>query len=268
MTIDKKKHVIITGGSSGIGKALACHLACQGYNVSIIAQDKSRLTNAAKEIRHFCQNKSHVVTLSADVSQELSINKAIVSAINLQGSPDILITSAGIAYPDYFDNLSTEIFEKSITINYLGSLYAIKTVFPYMKKNKFGHIVMISSGAGLMGLFGYSAYSPSKFAIRGLAESLRPEFKRLGIKISIAYPPDTDTPQFSQENLTKPQETKKILGPMKLWTADDIAKCIIRGINKNKFHITPGLTTRLLRFSHSFLFKPLNYYFDKIITPK
>ncbi|KTD19240.1 SDR family oxidoreductase [Legionella jordanis] len=265
MNNKSKKHVIITGGSSGIGKALACYLAQQGHNISIIAQDQNKLTAAVKDIENFSQNSSQVLALSADVAKEFQVRKAIENAVKIHGMPDILITSAGFSYPDYFDNLNIDIFEKTMAINYLGSLYAIKAVFPYMKKEKSGHIVLISSGAGLMGLFGYSAYSPSKFAIRGLAESLRPEFKRLGINISIAYPPDTDTPQLAQENLTKPEETKKIVGPMKLRTADEVAKCIIKGINKNKFHISPGVATYLIRLSHSFLFSPLNYYFDKII---
>lgn len=269
MIIMNERHAIITGGSSGIGKAIAIQLACQGYSITIIARDQNKLAQAAEDIFLHCRKeKQRVLALAADVSEKTSLQKAINKAVKAHGDPDVLITSAGIAHPDYFDNLETEVFEKTMAINYFGSLYAVQAVFPYMKQKQSGHIVVISSGAGLLGFFGYSAYSPSKFAIRALAESLRPEFKRLGIHISVAYPPDTDTPQFAQENLTKPEETKKITGSIKLWSADDVARCIVNGMDKNKFHITPGLSIRLLRLLHSLLFNPLNYYFDKIAAVK
>ncbi|MFJ1268229.1 SDR family oxidoreductase [Legionella lytica] len=259
------KHAIITGGSSGIGKALAIKLAQQGYSLSIIAREEHKLSVAKQEIIAHCSNPLSILTFSADVSKESEIQSAIEDAILKQGVPDLLITSAGIAHCDYFDNLSSELFERNISINYLGSLYAIKAVFPQMKKQKAGHIVLISSGAGLIGIWGYSAYSPSKFAIRGLAEALRPEFKKYGINVSIAYPPDTDTPQLICEEKTKPAETKKITGIVKPWSADAVAAYIVQGIKKNKFHITPGFSIRLLRMFHSPLFPLFNFYFDMLV---
>ncbi len=79
-------------------------------------------------------------------------------------------------------------------VNYFGTLYSIKAALPAMETQKQGHIVLIFSGAGLIGLLGYSSYRPTKFAVRGLAESLRAELKPKNINISIVYPPDTDTP--------------------------------------------------------------------------
>ena len=259
------KHAIITGGSSGIGRSIAIKLAQQGYSLSLIARDEARLNQAKQDVMAHSPHVPSILTFSADVSKESEVRYAINEAILKQGPPDLLITSAGIANCDYFDNLSSELFEKNISINYLGSLYAIKAVFPHMKKQKTGHIVLISSGAGLMGIWGYSAYSPSKFAIRGLAEALRPEFKKHGIHISIAYPPDTDTPQLAQEEKTKPIETKKITGTVQPWSADTIADCIVQGIKKNKFHITPGFSIRLLRIFHSPLFQLFNFYFDVLV---
>ncbi|WP_133135785.1 SDR family oxidoreductase [Legionella rowbothamii] len=259
------KHAIITGGSSGIGKALAIKLAHQGYSLSIIARDERKLCQAKQEIIAHCSNAPPILTFSADVSKEAEIHHAIEEAVSTQGYPDLLITSAGVAHCDYFNNLSSELFEKNISINYLGSLYAIKAVFPYMKKQKSGHIVLISSGAGLIGIWGYSAYGPSKFAIRGLAEALRPEFKKYGINVSIVYPPDTNTPQLIQEEKTKPIETQRITGTVQPWPADTIADCIVQGIKKNKFHITPGFSIRFLRIFHSPLFQLFNFYFDILV---
>lgn len=260
-----KKHAIITGGSSGIGKALAVSLAQRGYHLTLIARDPEKLSQAvAHVLQQCCDKQQQILGLAADVRQEVALHEAIEHAVLVCGAPDLLITSAGMAHPDYFDNLSSDVFKQTMDINYFGTVYAIKAVFPHMQHRQSGHIVMISSGAGLVGLFGYSAYSPSKFAVRGLAESLRPEFRKLGIQVSIVYPPDTDTPQLLQENQTKPEETKRITQSIKLWPADKVADCILKGVSKNKFHITPGTSTFLLRFLHSTLFHPLNFYLDRL----
>ena len=86
---------------------------------------------------------------------------------------DILILSAGMAYPGYFQELPIEIFEQTMAVNYWGSLYCIREILPKMIEQKYGKIIIISSGAGLIGSYGYTTYSPTKFALRGLAESLR-----------------------------------------------------------------------------------------------
>jgi 3-dehydrosphinganine reductase len=261
------KHVIITGGSSGIGKATAKLLASQGANISIIARDVNKLEAARQEIETARISKEQkVFTASADVSIRAEIETAIETAINHLGSPDILITSVGIARPGYVEEIPLEVYEKSMAINYFGSLYSLKTVLPAMEKQKKGHIVLISSGAGLIGIYGYSAYSPSKFALRGLAESLRGELKSKGIQMSIVYPPNTDTPQLVEENKTKPTETKIIEGTATTWTAEDVAQIIIQGINRQSFAITPGWEMNYLNKLHSLFTPILNWYFDRIVT--
>ena len=117
-----------------------------------------------------------------------------------------------------------------MAINYFGSLYCIKAALPAMQPNS--HIVLVSSGAGLIGIYVYSAYSPSKFAVRGLAESLCGELEGLGVGISIIYPPETETPQLAEENKTKPSATKLITATAKVWSAEAVAKEIVKGIEK------------------------------------
>lgn len=260
------QHAIITGGSSGIGKATAMLLASQGANISIIARDRVKLEAARSEIESVkVHSNQRVFTVAADVSVRSQIESAIQTAIATLGIPDILVTSAGIAHPDYFENLPVEVFERTMAINYFGSLYSVKAVLPSMTKQQKGHIVLISSGAGLIGIYGYSAYSPSKFALRGLAESLRGELKPLGVQISIVYPPDTDTPQLEAENKTKPPATKLITGTAKVWTAQAVACEIVRGIEKKKFAIAPGSEMAILGRLHSLLLPGLNWYFDRIV---
>ena len=263
----EQKHVIITGGSSGIGKEVAKLLVREGANISIIARNSTKLASAQQEIAlEKISTQQRIFSFSADVCQREEIETAIEKAIALVGSPDILITCAGIAHPGYFQELPLEIFENTMAINYFGSLYAIKAVLPVMEKQKRGHLVLISSGAGLIGIYGYTPYSPTKFALRGLAESLRGELKQSGIKVSIVYPPDTDTPQLEAENKTKPRETKLITGSAQTWSAQNVAKEILQGMVKEKFAITPGLEMGVLNRFHSLLAPILQWYFDRIVA--
>jgi 3-dehydrosphinganine reductase len=260
------QHIIITGGSSGIGKATAKLLVSRGANLSLIARNLDRLNLAKAEIEAArVNNHQRVLTLVADVSKKQEIQQAIDSAIGQLGTPHSLITCAGIAYPNYFQKIPLEVFEQTMAINYFGTLYSIKAVLPFMERAQKGHIVIISSGAGLMGIYGYSAYCPSKFALRGLAESLRGELKPLGVGVSIVYPPDTDTPQLEEENKTKPPETKLITGTAQMWSAEAVAKEIVRGVEKGQFAITPGFEITLLNRLHSLLLPVLNWYSDRLV---
>ena len=261
-----QQHAIITGGSSGIGKAVAKLLVQEGANVSIIARDQEKLDQAQTELQALKINSQQsILALTADVAEEEEITQTMKNAIAQLGNPHILITSAGIAIPGYFMEIPVEIFNRTMEVNYFGTLYAIRAVLPAMERAGKGNIVLISSGAGLIGLYGYSAYSPSKFALRGLAESLRGELKQKGIKVSIVYPPDTDTPQLVAENKTKPPETKAITATAETWSPEGVAQAIIKGIVTSKFAIAPGLEMTLLDRLHSILRPVLNWYFDKIV---
>jgi 3-dehydrosphinganine reductase len=260
------KHAIITGGSSGIGKAVAKLLASEGANISIIARDADKLETAKQEITTVTvSSQQKILSFVADVAKLEEITEVIQNAIAQQGTPDLLITSAGIAIPGYFDEIPLETFEQTMRVNYFGSLYCVKAVLPAMKTARKGNLVFISSGAGLIGLFGYTAYSPSKFALRGLAESLRGELKPYNIKVAIVYPPDTDTPQLVAENKTKPPETKAITATADTWSAEGVAQEIVKGIKNNQFAITPGLEMTILNRFHSLIAPLLNKYFDRLV---
>ena len=256
---------MITGGSSGIGKAIAVLLADMGAHISILARNEDKLRQAKAEIEVARATPDQaVVAVSADVSVRKDLEGGIASVVEQAGAPDILITSAGIAHPGYFRELPIEIFERTMAVNYFGTLYAIKAVLPMMLDRREGHLVSISSGAGLLGLFGYTPYGPTKFALRGLAESLRGELKGTGVHISIVYPPDTDTPQLEAENRTKPPETKMITGSAKTWSAQEVASAVVKGMKKKAFAITPGFEmTSLARF-HSVFGPAFNWFFDRL----
>jgi 3-dehydrosphinganine reductase len=259
------KHAIITGGSSGIGLAIAHRLAAQGTSLSLIARTPEKLEAARAQLEAKRRlPDQQVFTVAADVADRAQADQAVERAIAQLGPPDWLVTCAGIARPGEFLEIPVEVFERTMAVNYFGTLYCIRAALPAMEQQRHGQIVCVSSGAGLIGLYGYTAYSPSKFALRGLAESLRGELKPKGIGVSIVYPPDTDTPQLAEENKTKPLVTQKITATAKTWSADGVAEVILAGVQRRAFAITPGFEMGVLNRLHSVLLPMLNQSFDQI----
>lgn len=259
----RNRHVLITGGSSGIGLALACQVAAAGARLSLVSRDPARLAEAARKVRSETPDTPEIVTSAADVSTEASVSAAVRAAEAVHGPVDVLITCAGIAHPGRFEELPLAVHERTMAVNYFGSLYAVHAVLPGMRQQGRGSVVLVSSGAGLVGLFGYTAYAPSKFALRGLAESLRAELKPAGIAVTIVYPPDTDTPQLAEENRTKPPETKALTAAGGLWTADAVARATLNGIRRRQFSVTPGLPLTALSWFHSAIAPVLRWSFDR-----
>ena len=125
-------------------------------------------------------------------------------------------------------------------------MHAIKAVAPYMVAKRKGNICIIGSAASVVSFIGYSSYAPTKFALRGLADSLRNELSGFNIQVSMAYPPDTDTPGFKLENEKKPQETKDCF-PGDAYSSESVALSLIYGISHNDYHIqSPDYLQNLL----------------------
>lgn len=258
-------HAIVTGGSSGIGRETAKLLAAGGANVTLIARRQELLDEARREIEAArASTQQEILALSADVADRPAIEAAIHEACNRLGPCDLLIASAGVARPGYFLELDIGIHERTMAINYFGTLHAVRAVAPAMRARRGGRIVLVSSGAGIVGLIGYAAYSPTKFALRGLAESLRAEFRNYNIGVHIVYPPDTDTPQLAEEKAHKPPETAAITGGARTWSAAAVANAIVSGVEQGRFAITPGWEMTWLYRLHSVAKRPLNWYFDRL----
>jgi 3-dehydrosphinganine reductase len=259
-------HALITGGSSGIGKALANKLAADGYDVSLVARRQQLLADAAHEVRgHRQAGSQRVAFYPADVSDRLQAEAAVQAAIAEFGPPDLVITSAGVSEPGYFAELSADIFERSIAVNYLGTLYVLRAALGPMRARRRGQIILVSSGAALMGIFGYAPYGSAKFAVRGLAETLLAELRSDNITVSVAYPPDTETPMLEEERKTTPPETRLICSLAKTWSADAVADCILAGARRKRFAITPGLTLTLMHRFPGVVIPLLRRYADHLV---
>ena len=253
----------ITGGSSGIGLEIARGLASKGHGLALFARDAGRLQDVVRTLKSEFPDIL-ITAYPTDVAQQSMLDAAVQAAIRDHGAPSWAVANAGIAEPGLFLDQPLEVFETHMSVNYMGALYFAKSVAPAMKETG-GHMVFVSSGAAFFGIYGYSAYAPPKFAMRGLAEVLRVELKPHDITVTLAYPPDTDTPMLAQEEKTKPDATKAITESGGKWSAQDVANLIIRRARRGKFTVAPGLQMRLLLSLHSLLAPALRWWQGGII---
>lgn len=243
------KHALITGGSSGIGLALAKKLVVEGTDVCLLARDLEKLQAAKQSLNELIVREGQQVQiLSADVSNYESLTNTLEEWTGDFGVPDLVVNSAGVVYPGYFQALAIDTFKWQMDINYFGTLHVLKCLIPGMIERGSGTIVNISSVAGFIGTFGYSGYGASKYAVRGLSDVLRAELKPLGIQVSCVFPPDTQTPQLDFDNQKKPFETKFLAKNNTVLTSEQVATAILKGIRKGRYVIIPGFDGKLIYF--------------------
>ena len=249
----KDKKVWITGGSSGIGLELAKQLAALGSNICIFARDENRLKKASTEISQMASDKALRISWQVmDVSDETNVKNAVLKAVNETGIPDILINSAGIAGAGRFEDMLSAEFDHVMKTNVSGTRYVIAAAIPLMKC-KGGNIVILSSLAGLVTMYGYSAYGASKYALVGMAEALRQELKKYKISVTIVCPPEVETPFLDAEIGKLPAEGKAVKMMAGRLNVAQTSKAIIRGIRKNSFFVIPGKMAKFSWFSKRFM---------------
>ena len=234
------RHVVITGGSEGIGLEVARLCLDRGARVSLVSRSQDKLAAAAQELN------GRVELASADVTDEPELRRAFAELVVRSGGCDVLIAGAGGAEPGYFEQLSSEALHRQLDLNYFGAVHAVRAVLPSMLETGQGHVVLVSSVAGLCGVFGYGGYAPAKAALRNFGEVLEAEYGDRGLTVSLVYPPDTLTPGFDRENLTKPAETTAVSALVKPVSALRVAQALVAGIEKNRRNITADRSSALL----------------------
>lgn len=240
---------LITGGSSGIGRACALALAKRGAHVFILARRGPPLEKTVLELRAAARApEQDIAGFRADVRHYTAIKK-IARQMERRGRPaDLLINAAGYAAPGYFADLPIGQFHRQMETNYYGALHAARAVLPGMLARGDGIIVNVSSIAGFLGVFGYSAYAPAKFALKGWSDVLRQELTPRGVRIHVVCPPDVDTPGFQREARGKPFETAQLSDTAKLMAPDVVAERILHGVERGRYMILPNFEARLMHW--------------------
>jgi 3-dehydrosphinganine reductase len=253
------KKVLLTGGSSGIGLALARQLVARGASVWLVARNKTRLEAARKELQSAAVDPSQRIgCTSADVAVERQAQAAVKQAVKALGPLDILINDAGTSHPGYFLEMDVKISRDTMETNFFGALNMTRAVVPDMVTRGKGHLVFVSSVTAYLTMFGYSSYSPSKWAVRGLSDTLRYELKHLGIRVTLAMPPDTDTPSLAKEKKIRPKELDIISGNSSVYQPETVARDILAGVEHNRYIVLTGTDSKLFYWLTN-LFGPWQY---------
>ncbi len=225
------KVVIITGASSGIGKALAEEYAKNGSSIVIAARNEEKLHNLKNELN---DKPCEVLAVKTDVSQENECKNLIKKAIEKFGKIDVLINNAGISMRALFQDVDLDVIRRLMDVNFWGTVYCTKYALPYLLESK-GSVAGVSSIAGYIGLPGRTGYSASKFAMQGFLEVVRTENIKKGLHVLIACPGFTTSNIRNTAlvaNGTAQGETPR--DENKMMSSEMVAKKIVRAIEKRK----------------------------------
>lgn len=224
-----EKIVIVTGASSGIGRATALALANHGAKLALVARRQDVLVKVQEEIT--AQGNTAIVA-PADVTDTDQVERMVQAVLDRFGRIDILISNAGDYIRAPVTKADRALIQKSFDINFFGNFNCISTVLPHMLRQKSGHIVVVSSMDGKIGVPTDAPYVSAKFAITGYCEVLRQELRGSGISVTTVLPGRVDTPMIS--NLKVSRLSAKI-------PPENVANSIIKAIkHKEPECITPG----------------------------
>lgn len=267
------KAVVVTGGSSGIGKAVAHECLARGAaHVVLLARRLDVLKAAAAELQAAADAAGagqRVHCHSVDVTNAAATAGALEAAAKeCGGALHGVVCSAGTSSPREFVAQSAQEFEDVLRLNVVGTRNAIAGALPFMPQRAGGRIVLVSSQAGQVGLYGYTAYSvrsaaarasararaafltplsplfypllpqASKFALNGLAQSLSMELAPRRILVSLSFPPDTNTPLLAEENKSKPEITRLLSAATTTVQPEEVARGIVGGME----HFSPSIS--------------------------
>lgn len=216
------RNIIVTGASSGIGKAIAKRLASEGNNVCLVARNKAKLEEVANIIND--QEKGKAYVFPTDVSVREEVEKMVKDVQELVGTVDIYVNNAGVMVNKTVCSGEVDDWDKMIDVNIKGVLYGINATLSDMIANESGHIVNISSVSGFEVTRNSTVYSATKFAVRAISQGLEKELAHTGVKVTNISPGMVATPLTDRS--TTPNRTP--LNP------DDIAQAISYAINQPK----------------------------------
>ena len=227
----KNKVVVITGGSSGIGEALANKFSSENFDIFIGGTNKQKLKQVSSNI---ISNGGKCKFLCHDISKKKDVKKIIDETIKVYGKIDVVICNAGISIRSLFENIDLEVFEKLFKINFMGSVYTVKFSLPHIIKSK-GSIIAISSLNGFIATPTRSAYVSSKHAMQGFFDSLRLELLKKDVHVMVASPGYVQS-NFRRNTLNRygKKEGESTRDNKKMMTSVELANKIFKGYKRKE----------------------------------
>jgi NAD(P)-dependent dehydrogenase (short-subunit alcohol dehydrogenase family) len=238
------KVVLITGGSSGIGRGTALRLASEGASVAVAARNEKALAEVVQAAQ---AGGSEALAVPTDVSDAEQCRRAVETTVAHFGGLDILVCSAGVSMRAYFEGSDLAAMERVVRVNFFGTLYTTYYAIPHVKRRQ-GSLVAISSLTGKRGIPSYAVYGASKFAVQGLYESLRLELGRDGVHVGVVSPGFVDTPL--RERVLGPDGQpwpEPPAPPFRVWPVDKCVDRVVRLIvRRRREALLPWFTGPLL----------------------
>ena len=225
----KNKIIVITGASSGIGKASALLFAKKGSKIVLVGRRKEKLLEVEKKITKY---KVETLVCGCNVSDKLKVREMSKQVLDKFGNIDILVNNAGFAIYGTVSELNIEQIESQMATNFFGMVYCIKNFLPKMLEQNSGHIINIASVAASFGLPGIASYCASKFAMLGFSEGLYHELKGTGVRVTVVSPIMVRTNFFDHPSFRSMPK----YSPTSL-SADAVAKAVVKAANSSRLEI-------------------------------
>jgi len=230
----------ITGASAGIGEACADALAGEGVALALSARRRDRLEAVAARIT---ARDTRAIVVPGDVTREPDMRQLVDETVAAFGRIDAMICNAGIGFHGLLEDTDADTMRRLVDVNLMGTFHAARAAVRVMREANRGHIVIMSSIAGRRGIPGMTAYSATKFAQIGFAESLRAELAGTAVRVSVICPVSTTT-EFLEAMRRNFGHSVSGLGPKQ--TAADVAKAVVRCLKRPRAEVYPYRAARAL----------------------
>jgi uncharacterized protein len=235
------KVIIVTGASSGIGRATALALARAGAKLVLVARREALLASLEEEVR---KRGGDAMVMTLDLRDRAQVEKMIHSTRDRFGRIDVLINNAGFGYWGTVEETPSSVVREIFDLNFDAPLFASQLVIPIMRAQGGGHIINVSSVVGRRGLPLSGIYCATKFALQGISESLRLEIRDAGIDVSLVNPAATETEYAEHVRYGKVKHRFKATGYVQ--PAEEVADAIVRCVRRPKLEVYPNRRSRLL----------------------
>lgn len=243
MSFYEGNKVFLTGGSAGIGHECAIQLAAAGASVVVAARGQAKLDETVEAMKAAGGSGQVFGSISVDITDSAAVDAAAAKALELLGGLDVLICNSGYAETGTVLEMPEDEYERLLDVNYMGHVRVVRAFAKHFTEQGHGHICLVSSMLALFSVWGFGAYSASKYAIAGFAEALRQEMRQHGVKVTHFYPPTTETPGLAKENETKHPVLYQLEHDnsfTKVYQPGQVATAILRAVEKGKFEAYVG----------------------------
>ncbi len=237
------KRALVTGAASGIGRAIALRLACEGANLFLVDIDREGLAAVVSEARRLGVEAEGRV---CDVADRNQITRVTQEAIERWAGVDILVNNVGVTYHGLTHEMPPEEIDRLLAINLHSHLQFTRELLPTLLARQEAHVLNVCSVLGLVGMPRVSIYATTKFALKGFSEALRAEYGRVGLGVTTLCPGFVETNLFKNAHSATPKKVAKAPPWYICTTAEKVAQAAIRGIRRDRDVVLIELFARAL----------------------